>query len=215
VPGLRRSRGAHRRAAPAARRATPTREDRVRLRDRLRGPVPALHQFVRLPRSPRPGPAGGVRHPRPSSGPPRIREHRRRRLLCDRDGSLDLRRSLQHEHGRDVARQQRVRPHQEPDLAHVRQGPQDQHPPPGRLARAPEPDPNDTRGGERLLRRADRRLEPGPPVGHDQSGPSARPRSKRPIGTRASRSSGSSSAAPTTRRRSWMHARTIRPGSSC
>ena len=96
------------------------REHRVRVRHRLRGPVPVLHEHLRDALHPRP--RAGDRH-RAGRGPPRPRRvgrHRRRRRAVDRRQPPHPRAAPQRQPHDPAVQQPDLRPDQGPVLADER-----------------------------------------------------------------------------------------------
>ncbi len=127
VPGLRRPLRPRRRPSGCWPRAAEARGDRVRVGDRLLEPLPPLPRHLRLSRHPRTRAADRDGHQAESPGSAGLRRDGRRRLLLDRRRALDPRDPLQHGHGRDAVRQQRLRSDQEADVADHAAGVPDEH----------------------------------------------------------------------------------------
>ena len=177
MPRLRRLRRALRRPTDLSRPPGPARKGRRRLGHRLLVALPALHEDLRLPRPPRARAPGRVRDQSPAARSAHLARDRRRRLLLDRGRALDARYPLQHGHDGDAVRQQRLRPHQEADLADEPPRDVDEHPPRRRLAATSQRRADGTRLHQRLFRGPDHRLEPRPP----SSDPGARLSASRPL----------------------------------
>ena len=120
MPGLRRLLDPRRRAAAHARARRAPRGHGVRVRHRLRRPLPVLHEHLRDARDPRPG--AGDRH-RPGDGPARPRRvggHRRRRRAVDRRQPPDPRAAPQRQPHDPAVQQPDLRADEGPVLADER-----------------------------------------------------------------------------------------------
>ena len=171
----------------------PPREDRVHLRHRLLEPLPVLHEHLRHPLDPRPGPGG---RDRPEVGPARsagLGHHRRRRRPVDRRQPPDARHPPQPRHQHHPVQQPHLRPDQGPVLAHLAAGQEDQEHADGR-GRQPAP--------SALARHRLRGDLRGPHASTSTSSTWARCSSGRPS-TRARRSSRSTRTATSSTTAPW------------
>ena len=170
VPGLRRLLHPHRHAAADAGDGRAARGHRVRVGDRLRGPVPVLHEHLRPARHPRPLPGGGHGPGHGPGRPARVGGGRRRRHDVDRGQPPDPRAASQREPQHPAVQQPDLRAHQGPVLTHQRAGQGDQvHAP--RLGGAALQRGVAGPGGGGLVRGPHPRHGPGPHAGDVPAGP--------------------------------------------
>ena len=120
VPRMRGLLDPGRRPAAAARARGAAREHGVRLRHRLRRPIPVLHEHLRDALDPRPGPGDRDGSRRQPARPRRLGGLRRRRLALDRRQPPHPRAAAQREHHDPDVQQPDLRPDQGPVLADVR-----------------------------------------------------------------------------------------------
>ena len=122
VPGLRRLRDPRRRPGLHARARSEAREDRLRLRDRLRCALPVLHGDLRDALDPRPRAGDRDRAVRVPARPVRVGRDRGRRLDVDRRQPPDPRAAPEREPEDPDVQQQDLRADEGPVLADERAG---------------------------------------------------------------------------------------------